>query len=176
MTDEQTFSPPDADDPVEPMTLPPGLWEKLKNDPQYAPENLALEAVTRLGPQARNWVIRTRGQLPGISPDALATIATKRFVNRARLSGAVSGITGLPGAVVDVGVLAWTQAAMVLHIAAAYDVDPTDPERAAELLVLQGVHKIVEGARVALNVATGEQRISELFARRNTRPGRCWFN
>ena len=29
---------------------------------------------------------------------------------------------------VDVGVLAWTQARMVLHIAAAYGLDPTHPD------------------------------------------------
>ena len=67
----------------------------------------------------------------------------------------MSGATGLPGAVVDVGVLAWTQARMVLHMAAAYGVDPTDPERATDLLVLQRVHKVAETARLALGRGGG---------------------
>jgi hypothetical protein len=136
----------------------------MKADPQYAPEHLALEAVRRLGPEARQWVEQIRAGQPDLDPDAVARSAVKRFTRLARLSGAVSGAAGLPGAVVDVGVLAWTQARMVLHIAAAYGVDPTGEERATDLLVLQGVHKAAETARVALGVAAGRERASRLFA------------
>ncbi|MER7168632.1 EcsC family protein, partial [Micromonospora sp. NPDC000207] len=100
---------------------------------------------------------------PGVPADALADMAVRRFVNRARLSGAVSGAAGLPGAVIDVGVLAWTQARMVLHIAAAYEVDPEHPDRATDLLVLQKVHKAAQTARVALGVAAGRERAGALF-------------
>lgn len=148
--------------PAEP---PSGLWQRMRADPQYAPEHLALEAVQRLGPQARTWVANTRAVNPGIGPDALANIAIGKFVNLARLSGAVSGAAGLPGAVVDVGVLAWTQARMVLHVAAVYGHDPTSPERATDLLVLQRVHKVAETARLALGVAAGRERIGALLAR-----------
>jgi hypothetical protein len=155
----------DADD------APPGtLWARMKADPQYAPEHLALEAVRRLGPEARRWADRTRQEQPGLTPDALAQVAVRRFTNLARLSGAVSGATGLPGAVVDVGVLAWTQARMVLHIAAAYGLDPTAQDRATDLLVLQRVHKLAETARVALGVAAGRERASRLFAETTGRP------
>jgi hypothetical protein len=144
---------------------PPGsLWSKMKADPQYAPEHLALEAVRRLGPEARQWVEQVRSDEPDLSPEAVATMAVKRFTNLARLSGAVSGAAGLPGAVVDVGVLAWTQARMVLHIAAAYGADPTGADRATDLLVLQRVHQAAETARVALGVAAGRERASTLFA------------
>ncbi|WP_305786864.1 EcsC family protein [Symbioplanes lichenis] len=150
---------------------PPGsLWARMKADPQYAPEHLALEAVRRLGPEARDWAGRVREEQPGITEEALAQLAVRRFTNHARLSGAVSGATGLPGAVVDVGVLAWTQARMVLHVAAAYGLDPTDPERATDLLVLQRVHKIAESARLALGVAAGRERASRLFAGAADRP------
>ncbi|MEV8506145.1 EcsC family protein [Actinoplanes sp. NPDC051475] len=159
-------SPPTPDD-----AGPPGsLWARMKADPQYAPEHLALEAVRRLGPEARRWADRAREDQPGIAADALADQAVKRFMNHARLSGAVSGATGLPGAVVDVGVLAWTQSRMVLHIAAAYGADPTSPDRATDLLVLQKVHKVAESARVALGVAAGRERASRLFAGAADRP------
>jgi len=153
---------PDLDAP-EAAAPPAGLWEKMKADPQYAPEHLALEAVRRLGPEAHAWQERTRMQRPGIPPDALADLAVKRFVNLARLSGAVSGATGIAGAVVDVGVLAWNQARMVLHVAAAYGVDPREPERATDLLVLQKVHKVAETARLALGVAAGRERAGALL-------------
>lgn len=136
----------------------------MRADPQYAPEHLALEAVRRLGPEAGQWASRTRAEQPGLHPDALAQLAVKRFTTYARLSGAVSGAAGLPGAVVDVGVLAWTQSRMVLHIAAAYGVDPTAAERATDLLVLQRVHKLAESARTALGVAAGRERAGALFA------------
>jgi len=150
--------------------LPGSLWTRMKADPQYAPEHLALEAVRRLGPEAQRWAQRLREEEPGISADAMAQQAAKRFLNHARLSGAVSGATGLPGAVVDVGVLAWTQARMVLHIAAAYGADPTSPERATDLLVLQKVHKAAEAARLALGVAAGRERANRLFAGSADRP------
>nr|WP_229069890.1 EcsC family protein [Actinoplanes sp. DH11] len=135
----------------------------MKSDPQYAPEHLALEAVRRLGPEAQRWIGRMREERPDAGPDELAALAVKRFTTLARVSGAVSGAAGLPGAVLDVGVLAWTQARMVLHVAAAHGADPTAPERATELLVLQRVHKVAETARTALGVAAGRERASRLF-------------
>jgi hypothetical protein len=148
----------------------------MKADPQYAPEHLALEAVRRLGPEAKAWAEQVRASRPELSAEAAADIAVKRFLHHARISGAVSGAAGLPGAVVDVGVLAWTQARMVLHIAAAYGLDPTVGERATDLLVLQRVHKVAETARTALGVAAGRERASALFADKTGAPlGRVMF-
>jgi uncharacterized protein (DUF697 family) len=152
-------------------TTPPGtLWARMKADPQYAPEHLALEAVRRLGPEAAAWAEQARAEHPGLTPDEIAALAVKRFTNLARVSGAVSGAAGLPGAVLDVGVLAWTQARMVLHVAAAHGADPTAPERATDLLVLQKVHKVAETARIALGVAAGRERASRLFTGASNRP------
>lgn len=137
--------------------VPSGLWERMRSDPQYAPEHLALEAVRRIGPQALAWVRYVRGVQPQASPDELARIAAAKFVNIASLTGAVSGAAGLPGAVIDFGVLAWTQARMALHIAAAYGVDTRHPDRATDLLVLQNVHKLASTARSALAVASGRE-------------------
>lgn len=151
---------PDTDAP------PSSLWSRMKADPQFAPEHLALEAVRRLGPEAAAWV----AERPDLTPDQLADQAIKRFINLARLSGAVSGVAGLPGAVLDVGVLAWTQARMALHVAAAYGADPTATERATDLLVLQRVHKMAETARLALGVAAGREHASRLFDGGASRP------
>jgi EcsC protein family len=150
---------------------PPGsLWSRMKADPQFAPEHLALEAVRRLGPEAVVWADRARADQPDLTPDALAGLAIKRFTTLARVSGAVSGATGLPGAVLDVGVLAWNQSRMVLHIAAAYGHDPCGPDRATDLLVLQRVHKVAQTARLALGVAAGRERATLLFAGAASRP------
>lgn len=154
--------PPPAP-PGAPETPPAGLWDRMRDDPQYAPEHLALEAVRRLGPEAAQWAERVRAEQPGVSAEVLAEQAVRKFVNHARLSGAVSGAAGLPGAVIDVGVLAWTQARMVLHIAAAYGADATHTDRATDLLVLQKVHKVAQSARLALGVAAGRERAGALF-------------
>jgi uncharacterized protein (DUF697 family) len=167
--DQQWFDA--GDEESDDTELPPqGLWQKMKADPEYAPEHLALEAVQRLGPPARAWVDRTRARYPGIPADTVAQIAVRRFTTFARLSGAAAGATGFPGAVIDIGVLAWTQARMVLHIAAAYGVDPSDPERATDLLVLQKVHKVTQTARTALAVARGHEQAGELFGKAATAP------
>jgi hypothetical protein len=181
-------SPPDLPGPCGPPDLPEalepddligpdelsapsgGLWQQMRADPEYAPEHLALEAIRRLGPAAARWVERMRATHPGIQNDVLADWAIKRFLGHARFSGAAAGAAGLPGAVVDVGVLAWTQSRMVLHVAAAYGADPTHPDRATDLLVLQRVHKVAETARVALGVAAGRERAAVLFARASSAP------
>ncbi|GAA2649638.1 EcsC family protein [Paractinoplanes durhamensis] len=156
---------PAVKEPLPETEAPPGtLWSRMKADPQYAPEHLALEAVRRLGPEAAQWAERARLDHPGITPDELADLAVKRFTTLARISGAVSGATGLPGAVLDVGVLAWTQSRMTLHIAAAYGLEPAAHERATDLLVLQRVHKAAEAARLALGVASGRERASRFFS------------
>ncbi|GAA2527837.1 EcsC family protein [Pilimelia columellifera] len=141
-----------------------GLWRQMKADPEYAPEHLALAAVRVIGPQAQAWAAQMRAHYAGVQPDQLAHWAVKRFTTHARVSGAISGATGLPGAVLDVGVLAWTQARLSLHVAAAYGYDPTHPDRAVELLVLQQVHQIAQTARTALGVAAGRERVGALLS------------
>jgi hypothetical protein len=142
----------------------------MRSDPQYAPEHMALEAVRLLGPEAAVWTTHVREEFPDLRPEELAALAIGRFTTLSRISGAVSGSGELPGAVLDVGVLAWTHSRMVLHIAAAYGLDPAAGERAAELLVLQRVHKGPSTARLALGVAAGRERASRLFAGVAVRP------
>jgi hypothetical protein len=156
--------------PDAPETPPATLWDRMRDDPQYAPEHLALEAVRRLGPEAAQWAERERAAHADRPAQELADQAVRKFVNHARFSGAVSGAAGLPGAVLDVGVLAWTQARLVLHVAAAYGVDPRHPDRATDLLVLQKVHKVAESARLALGVAAGRERAGALFGLGGQRP------
>ncbi|MCI4065299.1 EcsC family protein [Micromonospora sp. R77] len=174
MTDPVPVDPTVPAPPAAPQDVPEAppatLWDRMRDDPQYAPEHLALEAVRRLGPEAAQWVARERAARPGVPAEELADQAVRRFVNRARLSGAVSGAAGLPGAVIDIGVLAWTQARLVLHVAAAYGVDPTHRDRATDLLVLQKVHKVAESARLALGVAAGRERAGALFGLAGERP------
>nr|WP_026184300.1 hypothetical protein [Salinispora vitiensis] len=136
----------------------------MREDPQYAPEHLALAAVRHLGPEAARWARRVRAEQSETVPEEdLAEQAVRRFVNHARFPEVASGAPGLPGLVIDVGLLAWTQARMVLHVAAAHGLDATHHDRAVDLLVLQKVHQAAHDARLALGAAAGRERADALF-------------
>jgi uncharacterized protein (DUF697 family) len=62
-------------------------------------------------------------------------------------------------------VLAWNQARMVIYLATIYGEDPTSQDRAAELLLLQNVHKVMGHARTALDVAARRAEPAELLRR-----------
>ena len=75
-----------------------------------------------------------------------------RFGSVASLFAAAAG-SYVPVALL--GANAITYAELILHVAAAYRLDPTDRQRAVELLVLTQVHATLEDAEAAL--ASAEQ-------------------
>jgi hypothetical protein len=139
-------------------------WDRLRTNPGYAPELLALAAVAELGPRARDWARELRARYPSVSTEGLVRLATRRCTQLASMAGAtgvtVTGasapVAGVVGLFAEFSSLAWAQARMVLQVAAAYGEDPTDPERAVDLLVLIRVHPSVETARAALATAAQE--------------------
>ncbi len=145
-----------------PSALPPNLLARMKNDPSHAPEHLVLAAVDKFGPEAALWMARTRAAHPYVPDHVWVPVIRTRFVRLSRYSGAAAGAAGAVGAVFDVGVLAWNQARMVLHIAAALGYDPTHPDRAAELLVIRGLQTKLDAARTAVEVARRQQEPSAL--------------
>lgn len=151
--------PADVPAGAERPTVPPGLLDALRADPVPAPETLALMAVEKAGPEAAAWVAQTRARHPGIGPGDLATMVRQRFVRLSRYTGAAGGALGLPGSLADTVISVWTQARMIVHLAAAHGLDPTDRERAAEILYFTGVHKAMSLAERAVDVAAGRQRL-----------------
>ncbi|WP_238161995.1 hypothetical protein [Micromonospora endolithica] len=125
----------------------------VRDHPGFAPELLALAAVAGIGPQAREWARELRSAYPDAGDDGLARLATRRFVRRAGTGGAVAAAAGLFAPVVELAAVLWTQANLVLHLAAAYGRDPAHPDRAVELLVLTQVHPDEESAAAALAAA-----------------------
>jgi hypothetical protein len=125
----------------------------VPTNPGHAPELLALAAVEAIGPRARTWVADVKATYPAATPDGIARLAVRRFTRVAATGGALASATGLIGPVAEVATLAWAQASLVLHLAAAYDASPTDRERAVDLLVLTRVHPTPELARTALSSA-----------------------
>ncbi|MGW4498137.1 hypothetical protein ACWENR_05905 [Micromonospora sp. NPDC004336] len=129
------------------------IGRRVLDHPGFAPELLALAAVEAIGPGARDWAQRLRDAYPDASADGLARLATRRFVRQAGAGGATAALAGLFAPVAELAAVLWTQANLVLHLAAAYGRDPAHPDRAAELLVLTRVHPGPESARAALAAA-----------------------
>lgn len=132
------------------------LWTRIRTRPEYAPELLAVAAVAELGPQARAWADEFRATYPAASPDGLARLATRQFTRLSAAAGMAGLATGLAGGAVELAGVAWAEARLVLHLAAAYGQDPTDPERVVDLLVLTQVHETPEAAREATTAVAVE--------------------
>jgi hypothetical protein len=128
--------------------VPDSLWERIRAQPDRAPEYIALAAAERFGPGAERWVQVAGG---GKTPEELARIAFKKHVRLSRLEGAALGLGGGFTAVPDIVALLWIQSRMVFYVAAAYGYDPNHPMRPAELLALQGVYETPAEARQALD-------------------------
>ncbi|WP_229791901.1 hypothetical protein [Micromonospora fulviviridis] len=126
---------------------------RVLDHPGFAPELLALAAVDALGPRAADWVQRTRDAYPDADADGLARLVTRRFVRLAGTGGALAAGAGLFAPVAELTAVLWTQANLVLHLAAVYGRDPAHPDRVAELLVLTQVHPDGGTARAALDAA-----------------------
>ena len=129
---------------------PRSLWNRIRAEPERAPEYIALAAAARFGPQAEEWV-RVAG--PGRSPKELARIAYRKHVRLARLEGGILGLGGVFTAAPDVVALRWTRSPMTSYLAAAYGYGPRHPMRPAELLALQGVYQTPTEAGQALDGA-----------------------
>ncbi|WP_245712737.1 hypothetical protein [Micromonospora nigra] len=129
------------------------LTVRLLDHPGFAPELLAMAAVDRLGPRAADWAGRLRETYPDAGGDGLARLATRRFVRQAATGGAAAALAGVFAPVAELTAVLWSQANLVLHLAAAYGTDPTHPDRAEELLVLTQVHPDPVVAGAALEAA-----------------------
>lgn len=128
---------------------PASLLERLRAEPDRAPEIIALAAAERFAHPARAFADRLR--LQGHPPEEIASQAVRRHVRLARAGGAVVGAGGAITVVPDLVALAWLQSRMVFFVAAAHGFDPAHPMRPAELLALQGLYETPAAARAALD-------------------------
>lgn len=128
-------------------------WAKLVADPGHAPELLALAAVQTIGPRAKDWADRHREAYPNATDAGLARLATRQFTRFGTVAGIFAALAGSYAPIALLGSSALSHAELVLHLAAAYGLDPTDEKRAAELLVLTRVHPTQADAEEALAAA-----------------------
>jgi EcsC protein family len=136
--------------PDEATRPPRSLLARLAADPARAAEHLALAAARQHAPAAAAWLAERRAFYAD-DPRELARMAVKRHVNLARLGGAATGFGGIATVIPDLAAQAWIQSRMVFFIAAAHRLDPHDPMRPAEYLVIQGLYADPPAARRALD-------------------------
>lgn len=132
--------PPQRPAAPEPEFAAPARTHRLEN----AAERAIRTVLRSGGPQAADWVARARDRYPRATPEALARLAVLHFENRIRRDGLISGSGGAVGAVLGVCDLARTQAQLVLHVAAAYGLDPCAPQRHADVVALLRVPRFTE--------------------------------
>jgi hypothetical protein len=133
--------------------VPPPLWERLRANPRYAPELLAMAAVQLLGGQVDEHARWLTATYPHATADSIARYAARRYARQAGYVALAGALARPGGPVAGLAAYIWVRARLVLLTAAAYGHDPRDPERAPELLVLLGVHPDLPAARAALDVA-----------------------
>jgi len=126
---------------------------------------MMLAAVQAIGPRARDWSRRTRAAYPAASDRALARLAGRQFTRFGSLPSVFRAVAGSYAPITLLGTAAITNAEIVLHVAAAYGLDPTDPQRAADLLVITGVHPTRADAEQALERRGHERGVASRLAR-----------
>ena len=129
--------------------IPPGMLGDLRADPTHALETLVTYAVKVHGPAAQKW----RDGQPGWRrrQETIARAAIRRSVRRARLEGIALGFGGSFTIAPDMALLVWILSQEVIYVSAAYGLDPADPARAAELLVIGGIYDTIDEAQAALD-------------------------
>ncbi len=148
-TPPDTVTTPPSTEPVERTGVPAGvahvsggLWARLRDEPGQAREVLARVAVEVLGPRARVWAAQTREAYPQVGAADVARLAVRRAGRNGLVGGAVAALSGAFAPATSMVAAAWTQTALVLEVAAAYGVDPSDEERVAEVLEITGTRDL----------------------------------
>ncbi|NMO54528.1 hypothetical protein HH310_25500 [Actinoplanes sp. TBRC 11911] len=137
---------------------PSDPWASLIANPGRAPELLALAAVQTLGHRASDWATETRASYPNATNQALSHLAARQFTRVGTIGSAISALAGSYAPAAILASAGITEAELTLHVAAAYGFDPTDPDRAADLLVIARVHPTVELARDAIRSGHGSSK------------------
>ncbi|MEU5216813.1 hypothetical protein AB0G79_11555 [Streptomyces sp. NPDC020807] len=127
-------------------------------DPAHLPELLANFAVRHLGRRAVDSVARARTGHPEAGAAELRTMVITRGRRVSQTEGAFVGGPLLVLAPFAFCAALLTQSRMVLELAAVAGREATDPARAAELLVIQGVYPDEERAAAALEAAAAKAR------------------
>ncbi|MEY9844755.1 hypothetical protein [Streptacidiphilus sp. MAP5-3] len=161
--------PARSDDPAEDRAR--SLLARIRREPARIPEELALFAVREMGPRAHVSVEQLRRRLPDADAERLREQVITRGVRASVAEGAFVGGPFLAWIPVAFCRALLAQAQWLLGLACLAGSDPRAPGRAAELLVLQGVHPDAGSAAAAL---AGTAANGASAAGRSGRPAGLW--
>lgn len=133
------------------------LVRAVAADPDYLAERLTAYTLAWWGPRAQRSLETLRQRNPDADPEELRRAVVERTVRTCMVEGSFLGgpfMVLLPVAFCS-ALLA--QIRMILELAALAGRAPTEPVRAAEVLVIQGVHPDVPAAEAALRVAAARK-------------------
>jgi len=125
----------------------------MRHDPLHAAEIAVLYALPQLTPHVKMWWSKTSHTRPSDSPDRIAKRVLRRSASVARRGGLITGSSFFVGMIPAMAMIYCEQLIVVLRIAAVYGRDPSDPARAAEVLVFQGRYSTVQDAADGLQKA-----------------------
>ena len=135
------------------LSRPIGLRQAMRHDPLHAAEIAVLYALPQLTPHVKMWWSKTSHTRSSDSPDRIANRVLRHSTSVARRGGLITGSSFYVGMLPAMAMIYCEQLIVVLRIAAAYGRDPSDPARAAEVLVVQGRYSTVQDAADALQKA-----------------------
>jgi hypothetical protein len=118
-----------------------------------------LYSLPQLAPHVRRWWQKKSHSAPPDDPRRTARRVLRRSTNVARRGGLITGSSFYVGMVPAMAMIYCEQLVIVLRIAAVFGRDPTDPVRAAEVLVIQGRYATLEEAAAALARAGADRGV-----------------
>ncbi len=130
-----------------------GMWPALRHDPLHAAEIAVLYTLPQLTPHVKMWWSKTSHTRPSDTSDRIAKRVLRRSASVARRGGLITGSSFYVGMIPAMAMIYCEQLIVVLRIAAVYGRDPSDPARAAEILVMQGRYPNIDEAAAALRAA-----------------------
>ena len=144
-----------------PCTRTASFWRALVADPTHANELAVLYLLPQLAGHVGRWHRARTRRHPDEPADRRAWRVLHRSARVGRRGGAIVGSSFYVAMPPALAVVYCEQLLVILKIAAAYGRDPWQPERAAEVLVIQGRYQSVEDASHALQLAGTPARPSD---------------
>lgn len=152
---------PDDTDPGPPPRVVRDLVRAVAADPRYLAERLTLHTLTWWGPRAGRSVEAIRRKLPEADAEGLRQAVQARTVRTCMVEGSFLGGPFMALLPVAFCAALLAQIRMILELAALSGRAPTEPVRAAEVLVIQGVHPDVPTAQAALRTAAARTKADD---------------
>jgi hypothetical protein len=136
------------------------LLDDLRQDPRHAAEIGLLYTFAVLKPRLEVNSAALKEQRADLPSGHVGMSVAKRSISRARLDGAMTGTSFLLATPLGLLSIWLNQVTLVVGIAASAGLDPADPLRVAEFLVVSGLYDTVDEAASVLSAIPYPREVS----------------